>query len=273
MQPTTAPAPTTSAQALQNLNQFQSSAQTPDQSLQAANQSLGVQGAQQTAQGLQGAINNTTNLLNQVVPTVQGNTQNSLVTSSQAGQQEQNAAAPLQSTLDDETNKYDQANSAYQDLEDKATNQVNATQQSQTNQLSYLQNIYNDLATQEQNAAQAKSQSDQFNQSLAEQKREADLSSSSDSGVGSTLASLFGSQSAVSKSPTTPTLSGGKTQQDAYNDLQALLKTNATNIQKNFIGIQKSANNGNTYDQEKLKLINSMPDFAQYLANSNQATF
>lgn len=69
-------------------------------------------------------------------------------------------------------------------------------------------------------------------------------------------------------------LAGNKSQQDAYNAVQQLLNTNNKNvILRSFQAIQQSANYGNTYDQAKIKAINSIPGFQQYLANSNGATF
>lgn len=83
----------------------------------------------------------------------------------------------------------------------------------------------------------------------------------------------------VATTPTTnpltiPNLTGGKSQQDAYNAVQALLKTNNPSvITQTFKAIQASANYGNTYDQAKIQAINSLPAFKQYLANANNASF
>lgn len=101
---------------------------------------------------------------------------------------------------------------------------------------------------------------------------------------GGSLASLLGggggsaptsggqAQAAVPK-PTDRTLSGGKSQQDAYNQVQALLKTNGATIRNTLNAIQSSARKGNTYDQAKLQIINSLPQFKQVLANFNGASF
>lgn len=196
MNPSTA---TTSGGALQNLQQFQSGMQNPDQLLQKEQQGLGTQAAQQQVQGLQGAINNTTNLLNQVAPSVQGRTQNSLVTSGQANQLINNEQAPIQQQLGQDTTAYNTANSNYTNLEGQAENLANADLTGQTNQQSYLQGIYNDLYTQEQNQAtqqaaqaQAAAQEQQFQQSLAEQAREANQSSAT---ARATTPSLVGGSS------------------------------------------------------------------------------
>lgn len=183
---------------MQNLQSFQSSAKTPDQLIQDANQQNGVTSAQQQVQGLQGAIANTTNLLNQVAPSVMGRTQNSLVTSAQANQQIANGQAPIQANLSKDTDAYNTANTAYANDEQNAQNQANAELTGQTNQESYLQGIYNDLYTQEQNAAQSAEAQREFNAQLNAS------GSSAGSGVAGDLASLFGG-STSSPTAATPT--------------------------------------------------------------------
>lgn len=157
------PPATTSAQALQNLQNFSSSAQTPDQQLATEKNSLGVNGDQQQVSGLQSAITNSTNLLSQVAPSVMGRTANSLVTSAQADQQISNEQAPINTQLNQEGQQFDTANGKLTNDLSQAEALAAADQTSQTNQQSYLQNLYNTLSTQESAAA-----------SLAEQKREAD---------------------------------------------------------------------------------------------------
>lgn len=136
---------------------------TPDQATQQAQSQLGVQGAQQQVQGLQGAINQTTSLLNQVAPGVMGRTQNSLVTSAQANQQIQNEQAPIQRNLDKDTQDFNQANTNYQDLEQQAESKANANLTGQQNQLSYLDDLYKTLLGGEQNQASLAEQAREFN--------------------------------------------------------------------------------------------------------------
>jgi chromosome segregation ATPase len=199
---------TTSAQANQNLQTYANGMQTPDAELQSANQSLGVNQAQQTVQGLQGAINNTTNLLNQVAPSVEGRTQNSLVTSAQSTKQISNEEAPLQSDLSQSEQQYDTANSAYTNLETQAENEANSNEQAQQNQLSYLQSVYNDLYTQEQNTAaqqeQAKQdqmQQSEFSQQLAEEEQAANAQG--DASDAELEALMGGNSTATASQPST----------------------------------------------------------------------
>lgn len=158
MPPTSAPA-TTSAQALQNLQGFTSNMQSPEAELQKEESGLGVQADQQQVTGLQGAIQNSTNLLNQVAPSVMGRTANSLVTSAQADHQISNEQAPINTQLNQENQDYNTANSNYTNALGQAQSLATADTQGEQNQQSYLQNIYNNLYSQEQNtAAQAEQQ-------------------------------------------------------------------------------------------------------------------
>lgn len=166
---------TTSSQALNNLQNFAGSIQTPDQDLQKEEQNLGTTAAQQQVSGLQSAINNTTNLLNNVAPSVMGRTGNSLVTAAQANAQITNAQTPLEQNLSNQEQDYSSANSNYQNLMGQAEDLANADQSSQQNEEGYLQNIYGSLYGQEQqNAANTQNES-QFQQQLAESEREANL--------------------------------------------------------------------------------------------------
>lgn len=167
-----APAPTTSAQAMQNMQSYQSGMKTPDQLLQQEQQNLGTTAAQQQVSGLQKAIQNTTNLLNNVAPSVMGRTQNSLVTDAQANAQIANAEAPINQNLNQQQNDFNTANSNYQNLQQQAENLANSNETAQQNQLGYLQNIYQALYGQEQAKAAQQAQAD----ALAEQKREFNLS-------------------------------------------------------------------------------------------------
>lgn len=203
-----ATAPTTSTQALQQEQSYASGMKTPDQLLQGQQQNLGTASAQQQVSGLQQAINNSTQLLNNVAPSVMGRTANSLETSAQANAQIANEQTPINQSLGQEQQQYNTANSNYQNLEQQAETLANSDSASQQNQLGYLQNVYSALFGQEQQqasqqaaVAQAAQQQSQFQQSLQEQQREANMSASS-------------------KSTTAPTLGGNNPQQNGMNMTQ-----------------------------------------------------
>lgn len=177
-----ATAPTTSAQALQNENSYAANMKTPDQLLQGEQQNLGTAAAQQQVSGLQQAINNSTNLLNNVAPSVMGRTSNSLETAAQANAEIANEQAPINQSLGQQEQQYNTANTNYQNLEQQAQNLASGQETAQENQLGYLQNVYSALFGQEQQQQQnalaqqqLQAKQSQFAQSQAEQAREANM--------------------------------------------------------------------------------------------------
>lgn len=182
MNPSTASI-TTPTQALSALQSTEKSAQDPTAILQAQDQSLGVPTAQQTVTGLQGALNSTTKLLQQVAPSVMGRTQNSLVTSAQADKQISNEQAPLNTTISNDTTQYNQANQNLTNLQNQAQTAATGIYQGQQDQESYLQNLYTALFGQQQDAEKEAD----TKAALAEQAREANLSAANSGVAGPTL--------------------------------------------------------------------------------------
>lgn len=183
-----------SAEALQNLQNYQSTMQSPTALITNAQNALGVQGALGQVQGLRGAINQTTGLLKQVAPGVMGRTGNSLVTSAQANRQIQNESAPLQEKLGEQSKNYNQAYQDYSDLEKQAEARANAELEGQRNQLSYLQSIYGALYQQEKDAAERAFQQQQFE--YAKQKDAADRAAAARAAASSFAPSLGGAAAA-----------------------------------------------------------------------------
>lgn len=202
--------PTTSAQALSSLQQTQAQAQDPNTILANQQQQLGVNAAQNTVQGLRGAIDNTTQLLTKVAPSVMGRTGNSLVTNAQATRQIGNEQAPIQQNLATDTNKYNEANTNLNDLQSKASQAAQGIYQGQQDKLSYAQNLYNTLYKQEQDAATAAENQREFNQSLA-----AKSSSNSAGGISDVLGSLLGGNSTPGGAQIQQRTNGGFNFQDA----------------------------------------------------------
>ncbi len=164
--PPAAPASTSQA-AMQNLQSFQQGMKSPDAALQEAQATAGVPQAQQQVSGLRSAIQNSTNLLGQVAPSIMGRTANSLVTSAQADRQISNEQAPINEQLNKEQADYSAANQDYTNAQAAADARANATISGQQNQLGYLQNIYSDLKSSEDTAAQQAEARRQFDASQA----------------------------------------------------------------------------------------------------------
>ena len=192
--------PNNSQEALSQLQQTQQQALDPNAYLTQQNQNLGVGAAQETVKGLRGAIDNTTKLLKQVAPSVMGRTQNSLVTSAQAGRQIQNEQAPIADSLTTQGNQYNQAASDLSGLQSQAQQAASGQYQGQQDKISYLQNIYNQLYGREQDASTAAEQKRQYDTSLAEQQRQANMKGSSGNG-GYDLSSLLGGLSGQTSDP------------------------------------------------------------------------
>lgn len=142
--------PANSAEALTAVQQAQSTAQDPNAYLAKQRQQLGVDDAQTTVNGLRGAINNTTKLLQQVAPSIMGRTASSLVNAAQAQRQIANEQAPISTTLNEQGGQYTEANQNLSQLQDRASQAAAGEYQGQQDKLSYLQNIYNTLYQREQ---------------------------------------------------------------------------------------------------------------------------
>ncbi len=117
-------------------------------------------------------------------------------------------------------------------------------------------------------------------QQMAEQRRQFDLQQKAAAKAAGAFNPTLGGApgqapgGAAPASPAAKTLSGGKSLQDAATALQGLLGTNnASIIRKTLVAIQSSAQRGNTYDQAKLQIINTRPEFQKYLSNFNGASF
>jgi hypothetical protein len=250
--------PTNSAQALSQLQSAQGSAQDPNSILQAQNQALGVNNAQQTVTGLRGAINNSTKLLQQVAPSVMGRTGSSLVTNAQATRQIANEQAPISQQLSQQGSQYNQAQQDLTQLQGQAQQQASGIYQGQQDKLSYLQNLYNSLYGQEQDAAKQAEAKREFDAQLAASKAQA--------AAANKAFSLSGGGGSSSTSTQTKDPYAAVNKQNAANAIVGLLKgNNAGTVAKTIAAIGASARNGNLYDQYKLALLK------QYQANSPYA--
>ncbi len=236
--------PTSSQEALAQLQAQQGQSQNPNQILQYQQQQLGVPAAQETLTGLRGAINNTTKLLKQVAPSVMGRAANSLVTQAQATRQIQNERAPLTETLGEQGGQYNEANLNLNELSKRAGESASGIYTGQQDKLSYLQNLYNTLYGREQDEINRAEDTRRFNEQQATARR--------GSGGG-------GSSFNLSDEAANSTTQGGADnpiKAKAVADVDSLLERKGT---KDFYdevrAIAQSAGYGNTYDQAKLELL------------------
>lgn len=243
--------PANSQEALAQLQQIQSTAQDPNSILSGQRQQLGVDAAQNTVTGLRGAINNTTQLLKQVAPSVMGRTGSSLVTNAQATKQIGNEQAPIQQTLTDQGTQYNQAGEDLTQLQDKAQQAASGIYQGQQDKLSYAQNLYNTLYQKERDAqAAAQAEADrqeqirQFNAQQAAANRQFNYGVSQDN-----AAAGANKQAAADKA-----LAANKAA--ALKDVKSVIgKSNAADYKN---AVAASAAKGNELDKIKLELLQQL---------------
>jgi hypothetical protein len=182
--------PQNSQQALQQIQQQQSKALSPQQYLAQQESNLGVAGQKEAVTGLRGAIANTTKLLGQVAPSVSGRSANSLVNAAAQQRIIANEQAPISSTLETQGRDYTTAAADLNELQSRAAQLANAGYQAQQDKMSYMQNLYNTFYAREE-AEKARQQAErdrqeqirQFNEQLAAQQR-AEAASRASSGAG-----------------------------------------------------------------------------------------
>lgn len=244
---------TNSQQALANLQSFQSGMKKPEDILTSQEQSLGIPQASTQVQGLRGAIQNTTNLLGQVAPSVYGRTQNSLVTNAQASRNIQNEQAPIAQTLDRQNTDYSNQESDLQNLLGRAGTLSSLQAQGQDSQLGYLKDIYSALYGQEQDSAK-----------MAEAKREFDTQqatsrASAGGGGSSIILGGMGSNTAPNASSATYGLKTAGSPNGGYYfrsssgaPISALQYSQLTGTPFNQL-LQKMADSGDTYAKSVLK--------------------
>lgn len=245
--------PTTSAQALAQLESAQASAKSPDAIYGDVSASLGLPQAQQQVSGLRQAITNTTNLLNTVAPSVYGRTQNSLVTSSQAGRQIQNEEAPIQSKLSGLNTSEGNAASDLSNLQSQAGTLTSLKQSGQESSLTNLEDIYKNLYGQEQDSAAAALKKEED----AEQAREFNVSQQNSLTKSSSSGGLTATQQAAA---------------DKAAGVQNTVKSIQTNLVKSaggdgYVSPQSYQSAANDFVQSGAGTIKDFNNYFSYLKN------
>jgi len=237
--------PTSSQQALSQLQANQATAKDPSTLLKEQNAALGVDAAGNTVKGLRTSIDNTTKLLEQVAPSVMGRTANSLVTNAQATRQIGNEQAPISANLTRLGTQYGNATTDYNQLASQAAQNANLAYTGQQSNQSYLQNLYDTMYAQEQGAAVAERQklldAEEIRQFNVEQSRLSDTGNTGNTGLDlSSIVSMLGGEIA----PTAP-------------------KTTGEALSRIFNGYNPKTDIGFT---EKV----AIPELAKYLGGINQ---
>lgn len=243
--------PSTSQEALKQLQSYQASRRKPQDILQERETSLGVPTSQQRLVGLRGAIQNTENLLKGVDPSVSGRTQGSLVTEAQKQRLISLEREPIAGQLNDQNRSLENENANYNELSRRALQDAQLQIASDDQQQNSLQGLYGTLYQREQDDIARQERERAFQAQQAEARRQAAASSS--------LASLLngGAGSPQKAAPKTDPV-----QQAAYNDVATRVNSQSDDqLRSDYAATLKSANYGNLKDKLKIQLYSQLrPD-------------
>lgn len=143
-----------SQQALQELQNFQSTRRGAGDYYTQSQNELGVGAAQQQANDLRGLIRNTETSLKAVPDSVAGRTQGSLVTSAQRQRLQNLESAPIADQLSGYNRDYGERMADYRDLLGQAGTRAGLAYQTDTDKANALQKVYENIFGREQYEAQ-----------------------------------------------------------------------------------------------------------------------
>jgi len=150
----------TSQQALADIQNFNATAQNPNDVLNAAQSKYGTDQSRQRLVGLRSAIMGTEGALNAVDPSVTGRTSNSLVTEAQRSRMVANERAPIAEQYSQQQGALSNENANLSDLSSRAAQEAQMTLTGQDTKRNSLQALYDTLYKREQDAAAAKQAAD-----------------------------------------------------------------------------------------------------------------
>ena len=219
-------------------------------SADALNQALGQYGVpeiRKTVSGLRTSVDNTTNALNAVDPSVTGRTQGSLVTEAQRQRQVANERAPIAGQLDTQGRNLSTQQQSLQDALGMATTQASNRVNDYNTGRSALQSQYESTFQREQAAAAEAArqaafaeQQRQFNEQLRASQAASRAAASSGYGLGG---------------------GGGSTaapsiQDQAYKNVQSFLAQGRKAAESDYWATKASADRGNAMDKIKIQIYN-----------------
>jgi uncharacterized small protein (DUF1192 family) len=173
----------TSAELAAQIEAYDKSKKSSADILNEAMTRYGVPEIRQRVSGLRTTLGNTEAALNAVDPSVTGRTSRSLVTEAQRQRMVANERAPIAQQYGEQSGALTTESSNLTDAERAAQTLAQGNISDYTTGRSALQNQYESAYAREQNALQQAEATRQYNETLAEQKRQANLSSGSSSGI------------------------------------------------------------------------------------------
>ncbi len=255
-----------SATALSTLTDFNSKRQSAQDIYNTANTQYDVGGGTQRVSSLRGQVGNLQSSLEAVDPSVTGRTTGNFTTEAQrsalVGREQQPILGNLTKTQSNLGTEEQNLNTSQGLASQLASAMIS---QDQTKYQSLLDQ-YNAATAAEQAAEQKRQWQATFDAQQAATAAAAKAGGAGGYNVGNQLPAA---------KPAAKTNSGAQgTAQQAYNALRDLLSTkNKGTIQATIQAIQKSANNGNAYDKQKLAYIQNelAGQFQPYLVSNNSS--
>lgn len=255
--------PPSSQAALSSLTDFNNTRKSAQDITTQAQQQYGVPDSSARLSTIRGLVGNLQSSVNAVDPSVTGRTSGSFVTEGQRQALVNKERTPILGQLGEENTALGNEQQNFNTSSSLASQLASSVLSQDQTKYQGLLDQYN-AAVASEKAAEDKRQ---FEATLAEQKRQADLTakSAASGGAGSyNLAGLLGSGATASSPSTTPNVS--PVEQEAYNDVAGRRGQTPEQIKSDFNATRVSANYGNQKD--KLKLTYYYQLFPQYFQGS-----
>ena len=246
-----------SSSLFQQYQTFQNSRTKPEDYVKRYSTDLGVDDARERVKGARTAIRATEDTIAKAPEGVAGRTSSSLVTDAQRNRLVQNEVAPLQQIMQTQSGAYQDANADFTTLNSDLDRKVGYGLQADDTQANTLLTLYQAAADQEKQQEAIR----QYNEQLAEQKRQFDQQQRAAAAAAKAAASpSFGGGASGGGGATDPV------QQAAYNDVASRMGQSDAAIKSDFNATFKSASYGNVKDKAKVELYKKLrPDlFANY---------
>lgn len=255
---------------------FQQNRVKPEDYVKRYSTDLGVDDAKERVKSARTAIRATEDTIAGTPDSVAGRTSGSLVTDAQRNRLVQNEVAPLQEVMRTQSNAFGDANADLTTLSNEVDKRVGYGLQADDTQANTLLSLYQAATEQEKQQEAIR----QFNEQMAEQKRQFDAQQKAAAAARAAAASPSFGAGGKAGAAATPAAATDPVQQSAYNDVASRMGQSDGAIKSDYNATLKSANYGNVRDKMKIEIYHKLrPDLfgnampAAVLANGNQLRF
>ena len=265
-----------SSSLFQQYQTFQNSRTKPEDYVKRYSTDLGVEDAKARVKSARTAIRATEDTIAGTPDSVSGRTSGSLVTDAQRNRLVQNEVAPLNEVMRTQSNAFGDANADLSTLSNEVDKRVGYGLQSDDTQANTLLTLYQAATEQEKQQEAIR----QYNEQLAESKRQFDLQQKAAAQARAAAASPSFGGGGAKAGATGAAAATDPVQQSAYNDVASRMGQSDGAIKSDYNATLKSANYGNVRDKMKIEIYHKLrPDLfgkgipAAVLANGNQLRF